>query len=710
MQNSFELKNNFYNKLSDILYDIDFVKKGKKELLSNVASVFDIEASSFYKNETKQGCMYAWVFGINGRCIRGRTWEEFDNVLQSLINQYDINLAKRFVIYVHNLSYEFQWIKHRFKWYKVFSLESRKPVYAITEDGIEFRCSYILSGFSLAVVGRNLLKYKVEKMEGDLDYRLIRHSKTPLNDKEWGYILNDGLVVMAYIQEEIERLGTIVNIPMTKTGYVRNLCRENCLKGPTRIKYNKLMKRLILDSDDYNQLKRTYAGGYTHANHNKVDKILYNIGSADETSAYPAVMVSEKYPMSESRLVVIKDKNDFVNKLNKYCCMFDIVFYNLKSKFDYEHYISKSKCSLVEGYLLDNGRIIEADKLRISITEQDFFIIHATYEWDYIDVGNFKIYDKQYLPKDLILSVLQLYHDKTTLKDVEGKEAEYLGSKGMINSVYGMTVTDPCKDDIIYDNTSDWNVLPANIDNLIKAYNYSNNRFLYYPWGVWITAYARKNLWSAILEFKEDYVYSDTDSIKGENFDKHKKYFEEYNIKVKDKIKKCLKYHNIPLKMANPKTIKGVEKPLGVWDYEGMYDMFKTLGAKRYMFVKDGKFSITISGVKKTNGADYLLYKYKTFDKVFKAFKDELIFPAEYEYKYIDNKTNKRKKVVKSATGKLTHTYLDVRMKDTVIDYLGNECEYSEYSGVHMEPAAYELSLDATFKKYLLGIKQSYIC
>ena len=63
----------FASKIDDILCEIDFIKKGKKTKISNVASVFDIEATSFYKGEEKQCCMYAWVFGLNGRCIRGRT-------------------------------------------------------------------------------------------------------------------------------------------------------------------------------------------------------------------------------------------------------------------------------------------------------------------------------------------------------------------------------------------------------------------------------------------------------------------------------------------------------------------------------------------------------------------------------------------------------------------------------------------------------------
>lgn len=691
---TFTLSNKFYDNLEDLLFDIDFIKKNNKTLCGNVASVFDIEASSFYTGDMKCATMYAWVFGINGKCIRGRTWEEFEIVIDTLVKYYDLSICKRFIIYIHNLSYEFQWIKKHFQWYKVFCLDSRQPIYAITTDGIEFRCSYLLSGYSLEVLGKNLLKYKVQKMVGDLNYSLIRHSKTPLTNKEWKYILNDGLVVMAHIQEEIERLGSITAIPLTKTGYVRNLCIETCLKGADRFDYNRTIRTLVMSVNDYKQLKRTFAGGFTHANHNYVDVINKDVSSFDFTSSYPAVMLSEKFPMSKPRLIELKDKEDFVKKLNKYCCMFDCNFYNIKATFDYEHYISKARCTICEDFVIDNGRIVEAAKIQLSLTEQDFFIISKTYNWDYIEVGNFKVFEKAYLPKPLLLTVLQLYSDKTTLKGIEDKEVEYMVSKGMLNSCYGMCVTDPCRDDIDYDNENGWIINDKDIEGLIKHYNYSSRRFLYYPWGIWITAYARANLWTGILEFKEDYIYSDTDSIKAFNINKHKKYIDNYNKSIQNKIKECLKARDIRYKMALPKTKEGVVKPLGVWDYEGTYKYFKTLGAKRYMYVDNDNLNITISGVNKNTGKEYLFYKYKTIDNILKHFNEGLIFPATYI------KNGKEYK----GSGKLCHTYIDDYLCGEVKDYLGNTSIYTEYSSVHLEAVDYNLSLDEEFKRYLLKI------
>lgn len=698
LSSSFNLSNQFYKSIDDILCEIEFVKKGKTTEISNVASVFDIEATSFYRGEEKQCCMYAWVFGLNGKCIRGRTWQEFAYVIERLVRHYKLYDEKRLVVYVHNLSYEFQWFKKYFEWDKVFSLDTRKPVYAITKSGIEFRCSYLLSGYSLEVLGDNLTKYKVQKKVGDLDYRLIRHSRTPLSEKEWGYILNDGLVVMAHIQEEIERLGDITKLPITKTGYVRQLCRENCLKGDNRWDYADTIRKLTLDVDTYKQLKRTYMGGFTHANIHYVDRIISNVHSFDFSSSYPAVMLSEKYPMSKPIFTPIHNEREFTTYLNNYCCMFECTFYNIRSKVSFENYISISRTTDAENFLINNGRVIEADMVKMSLTEQDFFIIAEMYEWDYIEVSNFYRFYKGYLPKDLIITILELYKDKTELKGVEEKIVEYLVSKGMINSIYGMCVTDPCRDEIIYEDNN-WTTQKADVETLINQYNKSRNRVLYYPWGVWVTAYARRNLFTGILEFKDDYIYSDTDSIKVVNIEKHKEYIEKYNVEVKEKIERCLKFYDIPLEMAYPKTIKGIVKPLGVWDYEGMYTRFKTLGAKRYMTEADGELSITIAGVNKKAGVRYLKHTYGDNTNVFNAFVEDLHFPPEYD----------RNGIVDNGSGKLCHTYIDEYMEGEIIDYMGNKYIYNEQSGVHMENTDYTLGLEATFKKLLLGIKEGHI-
>lgn len=678
--------------IGERLQGIRTVKTNKKIIYFNVPAAFDIETSSFYIQGQKQACMYLWSFGLNGGAVYGRTWSEFLQLCGQLSDVLSLSDTKRLIVYVHNLSYEFQFFCKWFEWESVFALDIRKPVKALSALGIEFRCSYQLSGYSLAKLGDELQHYRVKKLIGALDYEKLRHSKTPLTPEELKYMHNDVLVVMAYIKECIENDGDITKIPLTKTGYVRNYCRNETLyKGSKHHKgtadtrrYRNMIKSLTLDAETYDELKRAFMGGFTHANAFYSRKLLKDVTSIDFTSSYPAVMVAKKYPMSAAEDYEVQSMSDLYKQLNLYCCLFDVEFFGLCAKDFTDHPLSASKCRGKENAQEDNGRIVRADHLITTVTEQDFFIYQDFYEWEEMRIANFKRFKKGYLPAAFVKAILKLYEDKTTLKGVEDKEIEYLVSKGMLNACYGMAVTDIVRAVIEY--TDNWNIEAADTDEELAKYNKSPRRFLFYPWGVWVTAHARRALFTGIKEFEHDYVYADTDSIKCLNYKKHIDYIENYNKNIIQELKEACRVHGIDGSVIEPMTIKGDKKPLGVWDYECKYDMFKTLGAKRYMTYKDGKLSLTVSGVNKRAAIPYLLEQYGTVEACFKAFDDDLYIPPE-------------------ATGKNTHTYIDTEMQGIITDYLGNVAEYYEKSGIHLEKSDYTLSLSDLYIKYLRGFK-----
>lgn len=689
----------FIEKLKEVKR-CNIVKTGKKIEYYNIPAAFDIEVTSFYSKDEngellKNGIMYIWTFAIYGLVTTGRTWKEFIDLLGTISDELKLYESRRLVIYVHNLAYEFQFMRKHFEWAKVFALEERKPVQAITPDGIEFRCSYKLSGYSLQKLGDQLTKYKVQKLVGDLDYDKVRHSKTVMTEKEVGYCVNDVMVVVAYIQELIESNGDISKIPLTKTGFVRRYCRKECLytnddKYHSKYKaYRSLMKALKLDADTYLQLKRAFAGGFTHANAFWAMGTAENVSSYDFTSSYPYVMISEKFPMSPPEHRKVESREQLDGYLKSYCCLFDCEFVNIRPNIEYENYISSSKCWGLKNGVFNNGRVVSADELHITITEQDFMIINKFYKWDKFRVSNFKTFRRGYLPTDFVKSIVHLYGLKTRLKGVSGKEVEYLRSKEDINSAYGMCVTDICREEITYGD--EWSKdSPDLIEALSKA-NKSVKRFLYYPWGVWVTAYARANLFTGIVACGNDYIYADTDSVKIKNREAHLDYFERYNKIVTRKLQEAADYHKISFDELCPKTIEGKTKQLGVWDYEGTYTRFKTLGAKRYLVEYVDKKSrrlvlnMTVAGVNKKVAVPYLQ---ETYSDVFEAFNEGLVIPA-------------------GKTGKLTLTYIDDERSGYITDYNGVRAHYHEMSGIHMEPCEYSFSLTEEYIKYILGIKET---
>lgn len=675
----------------------------------NVPASFDIEDSSFRQHvsdenrqERKHGgrkfsTMYVWQFSINGKVIIGRTWEEFEDLIKKIHEIVDIR--HRLIVYVHFLNHEFSFIRKRFDWDKVFCSSERTPIYAITTGGVEFRDSYILTGKGLEKSAEELTKYEVKKLTGDLDYNLIRGTKTPLSDKELGYCVHDCLVVDAIIQEKIEQEEKgIAGIPLTNTGYVRRFLRSKCFSPKNEKEYHNLMDSLTLTGSEYQMLKRCFAGGFTHANARYVGKTFNErVDSFDFTSSYPAVMLSEMFPMSKSEKLTNLSYDKFKDSIEKYLCIFDIQFTNLRMKSDVsENIISSSKCFKLKKPVINNGRVVRASLLETTITNVDFSYYHNFYEWDSIKIGTLYRYKKAYLPKPIIEALLELYKKKTELKGVPEKVVEYKVKKGMFNAVYGCSVTDIVKELIEYTNDLGWFSEQPDIDDAIEKYNNSRNRFLFYPWGVFITAYARRNLFTGIYEFNhctdtcnDDYIYTDTDSIKCVNVKHHMDYINTYNKIITMKVNNVLEHYHIDTKASRPKTIKGVEKPIGVWEWETEktpYAKFKTLGAKRYMYEEDGAIHITIAGLDKEKGAKYIASKDKPFD----FFDDKMTIDSKH-------------------TEKLTHTYIDNEMHGMLVDYLGNEMEFHELSGVNLEPSSFSLSESQEFKEYCQGFHNVFM-
>lgn len=118
----------------------------------NHLMTFDIETSTIEKTDGSfEGYMYHWQVCIDSYVCFGRSWKEFLTFLRK-INRALKNYDKKYklVCYIHNFSYEFQFLYSWIKLTDVFAIDKRKPLKSISKDfNIEFRCSYLLSNMNL---------------------------------------------------------------------------------------------------------------------------------------------------------------------------------------------------------------------------------------------------------------------------------------------------------------------------------------------------------------------------------------------------------------------------------------------------------------------------------------------------------------------------------------------------------------------------------
>lgn len=599
-------------------YQFSFYKNAKLRHRNECADIFsfDIETTSIfeidgvwqtwsnkyteeeYNSARKTSFCYIWQFAINDDIrVYGRHLDEFIIFLTRLMD----NVKSHISIWVHNLPYEFQYLRNIFPVMEVFARKRHKPMKAtinINDRQVMFKCSYVLTQLSLARLGELYAPPHIQKMIGDLDYYTLRTSSTPLTDDEMLYCENDVRVLFYAIKHYVDKYGSIGAIPMTHTGEVRQEMRK-LYKGNRH--YNIKCQRLVPYPTEFEHLNHCFRGGDVHATAIYTDVLLNDVASFDFASSYPFVMCVEKFPMSHFRKMPPRFNTwDLIKsryKMEDNAFMLHVRFTNIDSV-TMLHYLSYSKALSSYHAICDNGRVAKAERLEIWATEQDMAIIEGAYSWEHMEIIEAYRAIKDYLDINYVNLILDYFANKTSLKNVEGMEDIYADSKTYINGLYGMFVTSIVAPDVSYHE--DWTVdelTPEAITSKLDKERHSWRCLTSYAWGVWVTAYARHNLWNVMLAIGNDVVYRDTDSVKYLNA--HETVIDDYNKSVYDKIMQVCTIRNIDIERFMPCDPSGIKHCMGVMESEGVYDEFITQGAKKYCFVKNGELSLTLSGVNK---------------------------------------------------------------------------------------------------------------
>lgn len=631
----------------------------------NILTAFDIETT--YLSDIDQSFMYVWQWHFHGYfTVVGRTWDEFLDVLDCITHSTASPIDK-IVCYIHNLSYEFQFLAGIFMFEQkdVFAVDARKILRA-TMGCVELRCSYLHSNMSLDEYTR---KMGVAHLKLSYDYAKIRYSWTPLSDDEIAYCINDVIGLCEALIVEMEHDGDdLYTIPLTSTGYVRRDMKNAIRSAGIRFPHD-----LFPDTDLYLLLRDAFRGGNTHANRYYVGKILHNVKSADRSSSYPDVICNYEYPITPFQKINECTLTDAIrlNKRRHKALVMRIACANIRLRDDTYPipYLSDSKC-VTSNAAIDNGRVLHADYLQTAITDIDLEIILRQYDFDDIVLSD--VYASTYgkLPQPIIDTTIGYYHAKTALKNVPGEEIFYLKSKNKINAIYGMTAQDPCKISYLYMagefvrefELSDRDALNG------KIADYQHNGFLPYQWGVWTTAWARWTLEEGIMAAGDGVVYVDTDSVKYVgDFD-----IDKFNARAMELSAQS---------GAHAADQKNVDHYMGIYEQERPYKRFITWGAKKYAYeYADDDLHITIAGVGKTAGAAEL----KAAGGL-EALKPGFVF---------------------TDINKLTHTYNDI----PPIDHITVDGHVQQITrNVALSPTTYKFGISAEFESLLDGINNDML-
>lgn len=164
---------------------------------------------------------------------------------------------------------------------------------------------------------------------------------------------------------------------------------------------------------------------------------------------------------------------------------------------------------------------------------------------------------------------------------------------------------------------------------------------------------------------------------------------DEYNKNVIQKINNVCDDLHLDPERFSPKDKDGKEHTIGLFDFDGFYEEFITLGAKKYadikwidlkkvkkennvIEIKDNKakiLEITVSGVPK-EGAKAL--------KSLEEFTDDFVF----DYKY---------------TGKNLIAYNDDQEEFDLVDYNGVKMHITDKYGICLVPTTYKLGISKEY-------------
>lgn len=562
-------------------------KKPRRVL--DILAAFDIETSNVLAD---QSALYHWQMQIrlDHPTIWGTSWEELRGLWDRIADE--LRSDETLVIYVHNLSYEFAFLRNAYLEIdadQVFALSSRKVAKCtLYERKIELRCSYVLTNMGLGAWTRKMDVDHAKCSADTYDHQRIRYPWSELTPEELDYCRNDVVGLLEALQIQLQLHGdTLATVPLTSTGYVR--------RDVKRVMANWSKHGLAAlqpDHETYVLLREAFRGGNTHANRYYAGQILEDVGSMDRSSSYPDVLINHQFPMRPFKPVACRTPADIQRQRGRgYALLLRVGFANLRLRdpFCGCPYISHSKtrrCA-ARSCCLDNGRILWAPYAEMTITDIDWQIIANQYVWDHMEILDARASRYGWLPDLLVQLIISYYRAKTELKGVEGQELYYGKAKALLNSIYGLEAQDPCKLDVIFDGVR-FHRGDEDIDG--KLARAAQHPYGGYQLGVWTTAWARYELQRAIDAAGDQFVYADTDSVKFVG----QLDLSDYNReKVQDSD-----WHG-----ACAVDPSGEIHYMGVFEDEGRYNRFVTLGAKKYAYEDKRGLHLTVAGVGKKAGA-----------------------------------------------------------------------------------------------------------
>lgn len=591
----------------------------------------DIETSHNHNPAAPKTWITSICCRFNGHTRLFRNVEKWVEWMKLLIILYSLNADDRMVVYIHNASYDLSYlipyIQRDLPGYENKSgIMDGKKIIVYQQSPFEFRCTYLLTGKSLEMWGKDF-DVEHKKKIGMYDYNKIIFPDTPLSDQEQQYIENDVICMEECFAKQLEFThDNVATIPLTSTGYVRRDLRTACNNDYYR---NNYFNNSTLTAESYLYCLNSYAGGYTHNNRFKRSTVQEGpIGHRDFRSHYPSQI--RCYPLPFGKAEIYYDCTKKYHRKRHGDIRIQQIL-DLHPRFYTISKILITKCELINinecsmpflqrskmfqlaensRLICDNGRLLKMIRGSF-VTYLDNYTLQIISEQYKLEYEVIKVYRfKNKMCPDCIAGVIdQYFAGKTNYKmEVKRCAAEYgegslpwlnasihmMLSKNRLNAIYGCMATNPLKDDYMMDFREDPEK-PINhkakfttleeIKEGLQVYYGKRNSFLPYQVGCAVTSLARFELYQYIKCIGYDKVlYCDTDSIF---------YFKDPEVEQRIEALNEEKHKTAAFIVS----ASGERIYYDVFEAEPDVSHFKGLHSKCYGVVENGRLKITIAGI-----------------------------------------------------------------------------------------------------------------
>lgn len=520
---------------------------------------------------------------------RGRTIESFLTFCENLYleNNKGRKRKVKINIYTHNLKFDGDFIL-----YEILKNNTAKLINEVRENvlynfeikfpsgaQITFYDSMKIFPMKAEKVGK---MYGIKKLYGDWDYNKYRDESTEITAQEWAYVDHDVMIISRALADYRAR-GYRENT-QAAIAYNERLRR-------TYPKFNKLLARKLkkkdfdafrisfpyditpLDFQLHKHLLLAYFGGISWLNPKYACQDLINAHSYDVHSMYPDKMAN--YPLPVGQPVIVE--NPTFEEAEHYLLTYDCVLCDiedltavLKSP---RHFPFLMFPTDPNNSVRMQGKIISCKNEMAVLSNWDYKILKSEYNIYSMKITKLYLFKSR---KGQYKDFITFFMDQKTAADKiknnpdstpdEKQNAEVLRSiaKVMMNASYGKDGTKLIRRNnaTFYNKAED--VLEQTPNNEVALPEY------YLPSAIFICARARFQLFSAAIIVRDDFIYSDTDSVK-----------------VTDQGNEILK--SSPDFDIDPYR-------LGSWGYEGKYDTARFVRQKTYSYTQDGERHYTVCG------------------------------------------------------------------------------------------------------------------